>query len=321
MGGFRRTHTADYTGGLVFYVGSQTPGFIEAAPSSDSQATASLTEAMRINFNGNVGIGTTNADNRARVFVWGSGGQAFNLVARFYNQFGQNGTIETGRFLSIYVTDQIACQELQVFSDRRIKNDIIDVNDSSALDKLRLLKPKKYRYRDTINRGIEQVYGFIAQEVQEVIPYSTSTTTNHIPNIYELAEVSDSNVITFTTFNTSDLESNATTIQIMDTVNNPHDATIVEVIDEHTIRVAENLDEWSGSVDDEGVVDKEGTQIFVYGQNVNDFLTLNKNAIWTVATAALQEVDRQLQAEKVKVVSLETQVANLLERVTALESI
>jgi hypothetical protein len=57
----------------------------------------------------------------------------------------------------------------------------------------------------------------------------------------------------------------------------------------------------------------------VYGQEVNDFHTLNKDAIWTVATAALQEVDRQLQAEKQKTSALQTAFDALLERVVALE--
>ena len=41
---------------------------------------------------------------------------------------------------------------------------------------------------------------------------------------------------------------------------------------------------------------------------------LNKTAIWTVTTAALQEVDRQLQAEKAKVATLESQVAALIAK-------
>jgi hypothetical protein len=57
-----------------------------------------------------------------------------------------------------------------------------------------------------------------------------------------------------------------------------------------------------------------GNQLFVYGQQVDDFVFLKKEAIWTVATSALQEVDRQLQAEKEKVASLE-------ERLAALEAI
>jgi hypothetical protein len=54
-----------------------------------------------------------------------------------------------------------------------------------------------------------------------------------------------------------------------------------------------------------------GNQLFVYGQQVDDFVFLKKEAIWTVATSALQEVDRQLQAEKEKVASLEERLAAL----------
>ena len=60
------------------------------------------------------------------------------------------------------------------------------------------------------------------------------------------------------------------------------------------------------------------TGAYIHGEHVLDFHNLNKDAIWAVSTAALQEVDRQLQAEKTKVSTLETQVADLLARVTAL---
>jgi hypothetical protein len=49
--------------------------------------------------------------------------------------------------------------------------------------------------------------------------------------------------------------------------------------------------------------------VFVYGQEVRDFHFLKKDAIWTTAAAALQEVDRQLQAEKAKVKTLESKLA------------
>jgi hypothetical protein len=62
------------------------------------------------------------------------------------------------------------------------------------------------------------------------------------------------------------------------------------------------------------------TNAFIKGEQVNDFHYLNKDAIWAVSTAALQEVNKQLQAEKDKVSTLETQVANLLARVIALEN-
>ena len=65
---------------------------------------------------------------------------------------------------------------------------------------------------------------------------------------------------------------------------------------------------------------KDGDKVVIYGEIVDDFHFLDKNAIFTVATAALQEVDRQLQAEKAKTALLETQMADVLSRLAALES-
>jgi hypothetical protein len=59
----------------------------------------------------------------------------------------------------------------------------------------------------------------------------------------------------------------------------------------------------------------------VYRQEVDDFIFVKKEAIWTVATSALQEVDRQLQAEKLKTETLESQNIDLIARVTVLENV
>jgi hypothetical protein len=66
--------------------------------------------------------------------------------------------------------------------------------------------------------------------------------------------------------------------------------------------------------------------LFVYGQYVNDLHILDHDTIYTVATAALQEVDRQQQADKVRIAELEATVAvqqslinDILERLKALE--
>ena len=196
-------------------------------------------------------------------------------------------------------------------SDERIKKNIVDADDSECLEVLRQLKPKKYQYKDVINKGETYVWGFIAQEVANVLPHSTQLRPEAIPNIYELANVSASNVITFTNFDTSDLEANATTIRVMTIEDRKEDVTVAEVIDEHTIRVEEDLTDWIGSVDETGNVVAGGSQLFIYGQRVNDFCYLKKESIWTVATAALQEVDRQLQAEKARNDALEARLSAL----------
>jgi hypothetical protein len=196
-------------------------------------------------------------------------------------------------------------------SDERIKKEISDINDASALETLRLIQPKTYKYKDEEKMGSDVVYGFIAQQIQEVLPYATKTLTEYLPSICELSNVTQSNVITFTNFNTNDLLSNTTIIQAQLFRGENKDLTISEIIDEHSIRVEEDLTE---------MLHEDETRLYIYGEQVDDFLFLKKESIFTVATAALQEVDRQLQAEKAKVATLETQLASVLARLDALEN-
>ena len=229
-----------------------------------------------------------------------------------------NGSIVSGSFFVSHSGSLGA-------SDQRIKQNIVDADDAECLDVVRQLKPKKYEYRDVVERGEEPVWGFIAQEVANVLPHATQLRQEFIPNIYELVNVSSSNVITFTGFNTADLESNATTlIRTKGIDGKDHDIHLAEVIDEHTIRVEEDLTEWTGSVDETGNV-VAGNQLFVYGQQVDDFVFLKKESIFTVATSALQEVDRIQQQHDAAIADLEAandakqrRIDELEERVNAL---
>jgi hypothetical protein len=300
--------------------------------STDNAANADITDSkMVIKYDtGNVGIGTTTPG----AFLDVNGTSAVNsyssAVRRFFNYAGSNFTSSVGGWsgFSIRASHSIGTSGYFVAhggtwqaSDSRIKTNINDVTDASALEKLRLLEPKTYTYIDTNEQGDTTVYGFIAQEVSNVFPEAVKISENVIPNIYELSNVSDSNVITFTNFNTSDLlTSNVTSkIHVKTIYDKVERLTLDEVIDAKSIRVKEDLTNMIGSVDDTGNV-VSGNQVFVMGQEVDNFNILKKEYIFTIATAALQEVDRQLQAEKTKVVTLETQVADLIARVTALEN-
>jgi hypothetical protein len=271
---------------------------------------------------GKVGVGTSNPI--AKLHVNGSAGFTINTGwLTYFGPYGgnlsHNSNSSWGGGGSIYATSHICTQGYHVSgsgsitaSDSRIKKEIVDVEDVAALEILRLLKPKKYKYVDEVKRGTEPVWGFIAQEVRDTLPHATHLITECIPNIYQVANVSASNVITLTNFDTSTLDSNAV-LKVFDKDDKEHLVTITDIVDEHSIRVDEDLSEWTGSIDETGNV-VAGNRLFVYGQQVDDFVFLKKDSIYTVATAALQEVDRQLQAEKEKVKSLE-------ERLAALEAI
>ena len=196
-------------------------------------------------------------------------------------------------------------------------DDIEDINDSSALEKLRELKPKTYKYRH--DKGLEfggrgTVYGFIAQEVKSVFPQGVSILgEEHVPNIQEVGVYSSANkTITFTNFDTSGIPTSGV-IRVVTAKNECEylDINYISIIDSHTIEVETDISEHCGAYDEENNEFIAGNNIYVEGCQVPDFHLLKKESIFTLATAALQEVDRQLQAEKAKTATLETKVATL----------
>ena len=220
--------------------------------------------------------------------------------------------------ISIFASDRVAASEFNAFSDSRIKTNVQDVVDSSALETIRQIEPKRYKYIDTLKRTNETVWGFIAQQVGSVLDNSTGKITDFVPNIFDKVSVSELDGDTLLTSQNRisvefDISDNATRrIRLHTQDDTEVFVTLKTVVSSNSFTVEETLSESS---------------YFAYGQEVKDFHTLNKDAIFTVAVAALQEVDRQLQQERQKVSNLETefstlqqQYQDLLARIINLES-
>ena len=270
------------------------------------RASTSNSRMMIQGTSGRVGIGTT-SPTQAKLVVSGSGGTEVNLSYGFLNSSGGTGTVTSGNnYYSIFANQRIACSQFNAFSDSRIKKNVVDINDSSALDKIRLLEPKIYNYIDEKQKGTSNVYGFIAQEVANVLPYAVTVGEGDIPNILTNSNVSvtsDSNVLELRLDTTVEGLTLSNTSNINITTDNDQYLTVpVLSFSGSNVITIQNSDKFTNV-----------TGAYIHGEHIQDFNNLNKDAIWAVSTAALQEVDRQLQAEKAK-------VADLLARVTALEN-
>jgi len=216
----------------------------------------------KVNINGNVGInqsnpgrtldvnGTCDIANMLRVYgglqVYGSEATVnyTNAQSDYLTNGGSVQADPPSLMFGLYVQYSIRAQAIVVLSDERIKSNVVDINDTTALEQVRQLEPKYYEYKDNVKRGSSSVIGFIAQQVKEVLPRAVSVGDGEIPNIYEIATISSSNTVTFTNFNTSNLEGTNCTLIGYLAEDERKEIHITEVIDDHTVRVEEDLSEW-----------------------------------------------------------------------------
>ena len=259
------------------------------------------TQRMTINTAGNVGIGQTNPS--VPLHVVGSSNMSF--VPYGYLNVGGAGVSAGGgtNGYSIVASSRIAATEVHAYSDERIKTNIVDIDDASALSILRQIEPKRYTYVDVVEKGTQPVWGFIAQQVRSVLDYSTTTTKNFIPNIFEVGDVTNGNTITLPTKTTSNLSINQNIRIILE--NEIIETKITGIIDNSSFTVEQSI---------------ATNKAFVFGGEVDDFLTLNKDAIFTIATAAVQEIDRELETAKSTIATLQSDLQQAQSTIASMQS-
>lgn len=167
-------------------------------------------------------------------------------------------------------------------SDRRIKKDFMLSNAGQDLSKLLRLRVTDYKYKDVIGKGDCWKKGFIAQEVEEIVPEAVSNNTDVIPDIYALAQ----NVRT---------ESGALHLNM----EKPHDLKVGDKVrimagdrqeDLPVTAVASatafSLGNWNQAAPE---------KVFVYGREVNDFHSVDYDHLFTLNISATQELARKVE--------------------------
>ena len=214
---------------------------------------------------------------------------------------------------------------IHMYSDRRIKKEIVDANDNNCLNIIRQIKNRKYKYIDPFSEkeSNNEVYGFIAQEVKELIPEAVGRSTEFIPNIMMEGDIvshpNNNNQYYITTSNEFTIENTLEGEVYIKSFEINYDNDIIHTLkfisQENSKRI---LVECNESLPD---------RLFLYGEIVYDFHTLDKNKIYTISVGAIQEIDRRQEADKVKITNLENELStikqqynDLLSRIVALEN-
>lgn len=272
---------------------------------------------MVVRSNGAVGIGTQNPFYALDV-------QGAPLIT-FFNTGFRYGNGGAGSNVNLFINEPINVKSnsgvwatiFYATSDRRIKKNVKELDDADALQVLRKIKPVKYEYIDQVQRHNRKEYGFIAQDVQEVLPHSVRTEQDFIPNIYDLADFEIIDNKTFITLRTHKLKNiKGDLIQLIDLMENKHEYQIYDVINESCFIISTDISQVvkQKELSEEDIKnDIHENTIFIFGSKVDDVHILDKNAIYSVSVAALQQIDTIQQRQRYRINELENKVDNLIE--------
>lgn len=269
---------------------------------------------MTISDSGSVGIGTNfplaplHVQPTPPMVGWGIQDQ-YTILGYHWTGDGPNSWTlalsdrHQGSFpnLSILAEGNIAALQMFAFSDERIKN--IEGRSDGAADLATLLgiEVTDYRYKDFVGKGADAQKKAIAQQVETVFPQAVNKLTNVVPDIYEMASFCDGWIVV-----PNDLKKGERIRLIGEETDG-----VYEVLDAEEFRFHTEFDTTNDSV-------------FVFGREVDDFRTIDYDALGALTISAMQQLKKEKDAEisslRRRCDELEPLVNTLLERLKVLES-
>jgi hypothetical protein len=250
-----------------------------------------------VNFGNYVGIGITNPAYPLHVALAAT---PANFAYGYLNSLGNTGTNTGTSYYSIFSEFRIRAEEFNADSDVRIKKIKGISNNTNDLELLRKIRVTDFSYIDSISKGNMVHKKVIAQELKEVYPNAVTPTNGYIPSVYArpVAESYnvESNRMVFTMAKEHGLKS-GDNIKFIER-EGIWNSKVAEVITP-TIFTVESY--------------KDHKSVFVYGKEVNDFLTVDYEAISMLNVSATQELIRKTEIQQ-KLIEAQNERIERLER-------
>jgi hypothetical protein len=219
--------------------------------------------------------------------------------------------------VSIYCTSKVMASEFTVYSDRRIKTDITPADAPGYLDALTRLSVCQFSYLDPASKGAGSRIGFIAQEVEAVLPSCVSPTTDVVPNVLAHVPVASQTVAGAATLDLSGLPAAAVEALALASSSGSGPVTIKTRVGANIVygTLTSASDPAAAAPfatlatfqvqGDAAQLPAGTTDVFVFGVRVDDFRTLSYEQLGAVAIASIQ-------AQQLRITALETAVAKLV---------
>jgi hypothetical protein len=216
--------------------------------------------------------------------------------------------------VGLVVESDIWCKyRIVVASDERIKKNISTVTDS--IDIINKLNIVSYGYIDNMKEPVK--HGLIAQQVQAIYPEAISKNKNYIPSVNSLAityEDASENVIITSAVNHGLCINDKIKLYINhddkeDTPDTTYEPIVLEIVSDTQFKVKK----WDNF--------ELNKTMLIYGKQIDDFLSIDKQQIGILAAGACQTLSGQvstLQAENLAqastIASLQSTMNAMLEK-------
>jgi len=258
---------------------------------------------MQLNNSGNFMIGTNNKEARLNI-----GG--FNNISL---------SLES----NLLIKDSI-----YFHNDNRNKKNITDLDNTKSLELIRGLKTIKYTNIETNNVEYGIDFDLSKQESKNI----NTKFKNFIPNVCELCKfeiIENNNVLIFNNKNTDDLIKNNNILQTKKSDGTVIIVQILSIMDSKKIIINQDLT-WDTDYiynnigqrieDIDGPSTIFNNNIFVYGQEVDDFNFYKESSITSLNTSAIKALDKNLSNTNQELVLLQNKNQELDKNTQELES-
>ena len=209
-----------------------------------------------------------------------------------------NGTVEAGTYYAL--------------SDKRIKDLIGPTNGSNDLETLNKIAITDYTMKDKRTYGNKQFKKVIAQELEKTYPQVVSRQVNFIPNTYLQTDKITKNEIGYL-------------LHFSKAHNINKDAKRLKVYSQKgdaTLQILSVLSDFDVVVKGQDIAQT----LFVYGEEVNDFCTVDYEGLTTLNISATQELSKIISQQKTvlddqakKINTLTTQMQALMAELALLK--